>query len=274
MMTRQTRVNLSRRSVLSVVALLLAACASPAAGPAPEVRQALAPTGKLRVGVYPGSPTSMVRDASSAEPRGVTYDLGRELARRLGVPFEPIEFRRIAEVLDAMKAGQVDFTVSNATPARARDLDFTQPLLWIELGYLVPPGSPIASIDAIDRPGVKVGVTQGSTSQGTLSRGFKHASVVPVANLGAAIEMLSRGGLDAYATNKAILFEMADGLPGSRVLTGRWGTEQLAIGIPKGRETGLAWLRGFADDVGAQGLVRSAAARAGLRGNVENPAGR
>ena len=28
---------------------------------APELRQALAPTGSLRVAVYPGSPTSMVR---------------------------------------------------------------------------------------------------------------------------------------------------------------------------------------------------------------------
>lgn len=35
--------------------------------PMPERRQALAPSGKLRVGVYPGSPFSMVRDPCRAK---------------------------------------------------------------------------------------------------------------------------------------------------------------------------------------------------------------
>jgi polar amino acid transport system substrate-binding protein len=52
--------------------------------------------------------------------------------------------------------------------------------------------------------------------------------------------MLSQGRLNAFATNKAILFEMSDSLPGSRVLDGRWGVEHLAIAIPKNR--GEEWL--------------------------------
>jgi polar amino acid transport system substrate-binding protein len=37
-----------------------------------EVRQTLAPTGKLRVGVYPGSPSSMLKDPSG-EDKGITH---------------------------------------------------------------------------------------------------------------------------------------------------------------------------------------------------------
>jgi polar amino acid transport system substrate-binding protein len=51
-----------------------------------------------------------------------------------------------------------------------------------------------------------------------------------------AVEMLSSRKLDAFATNKGILFEMADKLPGAKVLDGRWGTERHSIAIPKGRE--------------------------------------
>ena len=87
--------------------------------PTAQDRQALAPTGKLRVGVYPGSPTSLVKEAPASEARGVSVDIGKELARRLGVPYEQVEFPRVAAVLEALKAGQVDFTVTNATPARA-----------------------------------------------------------------------------------------------------------------------------------------------------------
>jgi polar amino acid transport system substrate-binding protein len=233
------------------------------------VRQVLAPTGNLRVGVYPGSPTSLVRDAPAGEARGVSVDIGRELARRLGVPYEQVEFPRIAVVLEALQAGQVDFTVTNATPARAADMNFTAPLVELELGYLVVPGSRVTSIADVDKAGIKVGVSQGSTSQATLTRQLRNAVVVSAPTLKAAGEMLASGQVDTFATNKGILFEMADELRGARVLDGRWGLEELAIAIPKGREAGMDYVRGFADDVKAQGLVRRATERAGLRGTVE-----
>ena len=236
--------------------------------PTPAVLQALAPSGTLRVGVYPGSPTSMVRDRASGETRGLTFDLGKEFARRLNIPFEPVEFRQIADVLEALKQGRVDFTVTNASPARAKDIDFTAPILGVELGYLVPPRSSISTPADIDRPGVRVGVTEGGSSHATLSRELKQATVVPSASLAIAVEMLRDGRVDAYATNKAILFEMSDQSPGSRVLDGRWGIEVFAIGIPKGRDLVMPVVRGFAEDARTEGLVQRAADRAGLRGTV------
>jgi len=235
---------------------------------APDARRVLAPTGKLRVGVYPGSPTSMINDRSSGETKGLTFDLGKEFARRLDIPFEPVELTQIADVLDAIKRGDVDFTVTNASPARAKDVDFTAPILGVELGYLVPPRSTIASLAEIDRPGVRVGVTAGGSSHATLQRELKQATVVPSPSVVAAVEMLAGGKVDAYATNKAILFEMSDQSPGSRVLDGRWGIEVFAIGIPKGRDIAMPLVRKFADEARAEGLVRRAADRAGLRGTV------
>ena len=210
----------------------------------------------------------MIRNPVSGEVAGVSVDLGKELAKRLGVPYEQVEYQRIAEVIDGLKIGAVDFAVSNATPARAKDVDFTQPLLAIELGYLVPAGSPASSAAEIDRAGVSVGVTQGSTSQSTLPRELKNARVVPTPTLKVGLEMLSQGRLDAFATNKAILFEMSDSLPGSRVLGGRWGVEYVAIAVPKGRHEAMAYMRQFVDDVDSQGLITRAAERAGLRGAV------
>ena len=257
-----------QRALTAILGVLLAACAAAPSLPDPAIRAALAPGGTLRVGVYPGSPTSLVRDAASGEIKGVTIDLGAAMAARLGAAVERVEFRRIAEVLDAMKSGRVDFTVSNATAARAKDVDFTQPLLAIELGYLVPAGSTIRTLADLDQPGIRVGVTQGSTSQRTLPGLLKRAAIEPAPTLEAAKEMLSQRKLDAFATNKAILFEMSDALPGSRVLDGRWGLGHLAIAIPKGRAQGLDYARRFAADAIADGSVARAAERAGLRGST------
>jgi polar amino acid transport system substrate-binding protein len=212
----------------------------------------------------------MIRDQVSGELKGLSFDLGREFARHLDVPFEPVEFRQIADVLEALKQGGVDFTVTNATPGRAMDMDFTAPILGVELGYLVPGRSSISTLADVDRTGIRVGVTEGSSSQATLSREFKQATVVPSATLKTAIQMLAEGKIDAYATNKAILFEMSDQTVGSRVLDGRWGVELFAIAIPKGRNQGLTTVGTFADDARSGGLVKRAVDRAGMRGTV-NP---
>jgi polar amino acid transport system substrate-binding protein len=260
------RRSIIRFCALATVAAMLSGCASLPEMPSAQVRQALAPMGKLRVGVYRGSPTSLVKDAASGEERGVSVDIGKELARRLGVPYEQVEFPRVAAVLDAMKSEQVDFTVTNASPARAIDVNFTAPLLELELGYLVVPGSRVASIADVDKPGIKVGVSQGSTSLTTLSRELKYATVSQAPTLQIAAAMLSKGEIDTFATNKAILFEMSEQLRGAKVLDGRWGEEHLAIAIPKGHDAGMDYLRTFAAEVKADGLVRRSAERAGLRG--------
>jgi polar amino acid transport system substrate-binding protein len=257
------------RLLALALSLILTACAGTSTLPSPAIKQALAPTGKLRVGVYPGSPTSMLRDPATGEVKGVSVDLGKELAKRLGVTYEQIEYQRVAEVVEALKSGAADFTVTNASPARAKDVDFTQPLVSIELGFLVPAGSPLSKFADIDKPGIRVGVTQGITSQGALPRELKNAVVVPAANLNVAIEMLAQRKIDAFATNKAILFEMSDSLPGSRVLDGRWGIEHLAIAIPKGRDQGMIYLQAFVEDAIATGLVARAVESAGLRGTVK-----
>lgn len=143
-------------------------------------------------------------------------------------------------------------------------MDFSPTLLEVELGYLVPPGSRVSAPAAIDRTGIRVGVSQGGTSHAVLTHEMKNATVVPVPTVKAAIDMLKAGTLDVFATNKGILFEIADAVPGAKILEGRWGLEHFAFAIPKGRENGAAYLRAFAEDVKNSGALR----RAGLRGEA------
>jgi polar amino acid transport system substrate-binding protein len=234
----------------------------------PAIQRALAPTGSLRVGVYPGSPSSMVTDPKTGERQGVSYRLGEAMAERLGVPVQYVEFERLALVLDGLKVGTVDFSFTNATPVRAQFVDFTDPLVELELGYLVSPTSPVQRLDDVDRPGVRVGVSQGSSSQSALPKLLKHATLQAADSLAAAKDLLRTGAVQAFATNKAILFEMQDGLPGYRVLDGRWGLENLAVGIPKGREVAMPWVKQFAADAQSSGLLRGIVQRAGLRGTT------
>jgi polar amino acid transport system substrate-binding protein len=252
---------LSRAALFAMAVISLLGAPARADGEA----KLLAPSGMLRVGVYPGSPTSMVTDATG-KPHGLAYELGGELAKRLGVNVDYVKFQRVADIVAAIHDGQVDFTVTNATPARANEVSFSQPVLAIELGFLVPANSPIGKVEDIDRPGVKIGVTKGSTSERTLPARFKNATIVPAESVKVAVAMFGRGEIDLYATNKPTLFEMSDQMPGARILDGNWGLEHMAIAIPRGREDALPLLNRFVTDEQSSGSLDTIRQQAGLRG--------
>jgi polar amino acid transport system substrate-binding protein len=260
-MISRHRSHLALAALLAVVTLSSLDTLAKADGEA----QVLAPTGALRVGVYPGSPTSLVVDGAGTQ-HGVSHDLGGELAKRLGVGVDYVRFERVADIVTAIHDGKVDFTVTNATPARANEVSFSEPVLEIELGYLVPANSPIGKAEDINRPGVRIGVTKGSTSERTLPTKFKDATIVPAESVKVAAGMFARHEIDLYATNKPTLFEMSDQMPGAHVLDDNWGLEHMAIAVPKGRESALPLVNRFVRDVQSSGALDTIEQQAGLRG--------
>ena len=255
----------------AILGLLLTGCAGIPTTPTPEARQALAPTGKLRVGLQLGSPHNVIRDSASGEMKGVAFDLGKELARRMGVPFEPVLYPSVGALLDGGKSGAWDVAFVGFSPERAKEWDFTALHLEIEFGYLVPGGSSISTMADVDRPGIRVAVQEKSQPDIFLSRTLKNAAVVRAPSLAGTLEMLKSGSADAIFSIKPSLFEISNQLPGSRVLDGRPGIDPHAMAMPKGRDLGVAYARKFVEDAKSEGLVKAAIERAGIRGAVVAP---
>lgn len=251
--------------------VLVTGCASIDGAPVPEVITALAPTGKLRVGLYTGNPLSVIRDPVSQEMKGMGFDLGKEMARRMSVPFEPVVYPSVGAVMDATKSRQWDIAFFLVNPSRTPDVDFTPPLVELELGYLVPSGSPISTLADVDRPGIRIAVTAKGQADVLLSQSLKQAVVIRAPSLAAVIERVKSGNADAIAANKTILHELSRQLPASRILDGRFAAERLAMAIPKGRNAAMAYARKFVQEAKSQGLVKAAIERAGARGAVVTP---
>jgi polar amino acid transport system substrate-binding protein len=255
----------------AILGLALTGCAGIQTAPTPEVRQALAPTGKLRVGLLLGVPAQVMRDSASGEMKGVGFDLGKELARRMGVPFEPVVYPSIQARLDGGRSGDWDIAVMGFSPALAKEWDFTAPHLEIELGYIVPGGSSLSTLAEVDRPGTRVAVVQGGPADRILTPAIKVATLIRVPTFPGALEMLKSGRADAFASAKPSLFEMSDQLPGFRVLEGRFATDRQHMAVPKGRDLGMGYARKFVEDAKSEGLVKAAIERAGIRGAVVTP---
>src|SRR5437660_1730033 len=162
----------ARWLISAVAGLMLAGCAGLITPPTPEVRQALAPTGPLRVGLQLGSPHNVIRSATG-EMRGVGFDLGKELARRMGVPFEPVLYPSVGALLEGGKSGAWDVAFVGFSPERAKEWDFSALHLEVEFGYLIPGGSSISTMADMNRPGIRVAVQEKSGPDIFFSRTLK-----------------------------------------------------------------------------------------------------
>jgi len=231
----------------------------------------LAPTGKLRVGINYGNFLLVLKDGPDGEPRGIAPDLGRELARRVGVPIEFVRFDAAGKLADAVKDGACDVGFLGAEPQRANDIAFTEPYLEIPVTFLVPAGSPIGSLAEVDREGVRIAVSQRSAYDLFLTRTLKKAQIIRAQGIPASFDVFIEQKLEALAGLKPRLVADAEKLPGSRVLDGQITGVQQAIGTPKSRTQAAAWLRKFVEDVKKTGLVGKIIDRHGVRGVTVAP---
>jgi polar amino acid transport system substrate-binding protein len=258
--------------ISAMTLVVLSGCASVNTAPTAEARQALAPTGTLRVGLQLGSPHNVIRDSTTGEMKGVAFDLGKELAGRIGVPFEPVMYPSVGALLEAGKSGAWDVAFVGFSPERAKEWDFTGLHLQIEFGYLVPAGSSISEMADVDRVGVRVAVQEKSQPEAFISRALKNATLVRGSSLAATLDMLTSGNADVIFSIKPSLFEASSRLPGSRVLDGRLGVDPHAMVMPRGRGLGAAYAREFIERAKAEGSVNAAIERVGMRGAIVAPA--
>lgn len=102
--------------------------------------------------------------------------------------------------------------------------------------------------------------------EGEIGRHLRRAQLVRAVNAEAAFGLLVTGQVDVLAGLRQALSGLPERLPGSRVLDGRFMAVPQAVGVPRGRDAGLAYLRGVVEDAKASGLVARAIERTGARG--------
>ena len=226
----------------------------------------LAPSGTLRAGINLSNFLLVTGRSPAGDPQGVAPDLAAEIAKRLGVPIAYVPFDTPAELADAATRDRWDIGLIGAEPARAQSIAFTAAYAEIEATYLVPADSPLHEIVDVDREGVRVAVSAGSAYDLYLSRTLRHAELVRAGGLDASCDLFVEGGLEALAGLRPRLLADVERLPGARILDGRFTAIRQAVGTPRPRERGAAFLRDFVEEAKASGLVQRLIDRHGVRG--------
>jgi len=223
-----------------------------------DVMKDLVPTGTLRASINLGN--IVLAQGTPDAPSGVTPELARELARRLGVPCELACFDAAGKAFNALKAGEVDIVFLAIEPVRAAEIEFTAPYVIIEGCYAVPKESSLKTPADVDKPGTRIGVNVNSAYDLFLTRSLKHATL-----------MRSEDGATDFLKNK---YEAAGGVkqalqrfiaqhPDVRLIEERFMEIRQAMGTAKGKVAGATYLRSFIEEMKKSGFVADALKRSG-----------
>ena len=226
-----------------------------------DAKSELAPTGVLRAGINLSNFLLVTGKSAAGDPEGVAPDMAREIAARLGVPVKYVPYKTPGELADMADKGAWDIGLIGAEPQRAETIAFTAAYVEIEATYLVPAGSALKTIADVDKAGVRIAVTGRSAYGLWLDRNIKNATLVRSDSLDSAFDQFVRDKLGALAGLRPRLLTDVTKLPGSRILDGQFAAVQQAIGTARKNAAGAAFLRKFAEEAKASGLVASLIAR-------------
>jgi polar amino acid transport system substrate-binding protein len=224
--------------------------------------KAFTPTGTLRASINLGNPILANRDPQSGEPTGVSVDLARAFAQRLGVPLELVVFDAAGKSVEAVSDERADFGFFAVDPKRGETIAFTAPYVLIEGFYLVRADSPIRANADVDQPHNRVAVGNGSAYDLFLSRELKTAQIVRAPTSPTVVQTFLEQTLEVAAGVKQQLEADAAKIGGLRLLDERFMVIRQAIGVPRSRGIMAPQVLGeFVEDMKQNGFVAEALER-------------
>lgn len=236
------------------------------------VVRAFTPTGRLRASINLGNPILAGRGADG-QAQGVSVDLARAFAQRLGVEVELIVFDTAGKSVDAVKAEQADIGFFAIDPLRGEGIRFTAPYVLIEGCYLVRNDSPLQDNAEVDQAGRTVMVGKGSAYDLYLTRELKAATILRAPSSPAVVQSFVDEQAEVAAGVKQQLEADAARIGGLRLLPGRFMVIQQAMGTPSSRGAeAQAALAAFVEDMKANGFVAEALQRHSIAGAAVAPA--
>jgi polar amino acid transport system substrate-binding protein len=228
-----------------------------------DVLEQIAPTGRLRASINLGNVVLAQTDPKTGKPSGVTVELATALAERLGVPVDFVTFDAAGKAFDAFKQGKTDIVFLAIDPVRAEEIAFTPPYALIAGNFAVRDSSAFKSTADIDKAGNRVAVARGSAYDLFLTRALKAATLVRSTTGPDAMQMFVDDNLEAAAGVRQPVVKFISETPGLRLIEPSFMEIRQAMGMPRNRPAGSAYLHDFIEEMKRSGLVAAALRRAG-----------
>jgi polar amino acid transport system substrate-binding protein len=219
--------------------------------------------GSLKLAIYLKSSSPLQRaNDKTGEPEGYFPDVGRLLAKDLGVKAEFVDTEWSA-IIPALVSSKVDMIISapSATPQRALSIDFPAMVIYYDVAVLVHKEGTIKKVADLAKPGMKISVNQGTAQHFFAMQNYTNATIKPAdgimeTRLDVASKRSDAALVDSY---QAITFMKE--YPRTDVLRDDSGKiliverEPGSLAIRQGDPRFFNWLRAWTEWYRAQGIL-------------------
>lgn len=192
--------------------------------------------GRLVVGVDQSQYLLSYRDVTEGDLRGFEVDLAREISRDIFGDPDRVDFRFVGSQsrAQALASGDVDIVIRtmSVTPERADEVNFSIPYLNSFVRLLAPKDRGITGEE--DLPGTTLCVVDGTNLLQMARMIAPESRILRTRTWADCLMALQQFHADAVLADDAILAGMAAQDPYTRILPGRFGMQQYAVGVPKG----------------------------------------
>ncbi|MBN9671514.1 transporter substrate-binding domain-containing protein [Roseibium aggregatum] len=234
--------------------------------PTSDIAALLAPSSTLRVGINMSNKLLVSGTDEEGNPFGVSPDVGKAIADRLGVPVTYVPYPSPGAVADAADRNEWDIGNIGAEPERAKTISFTSPYCEIQATFLVRATVSHTRAAELDRPDIRIAVKDRTAYGLWLQRNFTRARLVLVDPGSDPFQVFREQGLEALAGLRSGLSRDMAGCPDCRLLEDAFTSVRQAVGTPTRNAAALPWLQKAVDDLKSSGKIREFIDRHGANG--------
>jgi polar amino acid transport system substrate-binding protein len=258
---------MSKRSLLRYAIVVMGAMTMTMPANADGLKDEIAPTGKLRVGIGISAAGGAFwsTKTESGGYAGVPVDLGKEMAAQLGVPVEYVAYPNSGQITDAAGQGAWDVTFLPQDPERETKMSFGPVYEVADATYIVKAGSQVTDFATLDQLGAKVAAVNNTTTMRGAQAHLKNVKVTGYQTYDEIFSLLKNGEVDAFALSRDQLNAMAKKIPGTRVLDETFKKTVTAVAVPLNHPQALAFVTTFMTQAVTNGTLRKAYDNNGLK---------
>jgi len=227
----------------------------------------LAPNGTLRVGVLLSNPV-LVTKKPDGTLAGVSVDLGRMIAAKLGARYQEVPYQTTDTFAKSFGAGEWDIAIGPRTPVAEKTSNLSPPFMLVDNIYVAAPDRQFSNASEVDRSGVRIAVVLNGAPDQYLSNNLKSATLVRIRGATKEIvEAILAGKADVYGSNAENVRAAADKIPGSKIVPGAFRTVSMVIAFPKDKSPAAQdIIKAIVSEAKSAGLVKRAIDSAKLKG--------
>ena len=222
-----------------------------------SISNIIAPKNVLRIGINMSNFLLVNKDSTFSKPEGLSPEIGKLLAKELGINYEFVTFKNPGLLADAIDYDKWDVGNFAYEKKRAEIIDFSNPYVNIDANFLLRKNSEINQNHDVDNKNNKIAVVNRSAYDLWLSDNYKKAKIIRAKTIIETHNLFYNQDVNILAGLKPKLLEELKNNNEFKLIDEPFTFIKQSIGIKKGKPKAIDFINNFVSKKIKDGTIKS-----------------